>query len=97
MENAKANALTPGLLVLAFTMSSGMWGLLYLGAASVRSRLVNHPHVAVEGQIDPPLASLSDYSQAELPTRTRARVEKTRKRRLGPTYAARVFSRSSSL
>ena len=97
MENGKANEPAPGLLMLAFVMSLGMWGLLYLGAASVWSRLVNHPHVAVEGQFDPQLASLSNDPQATLPTRTRARVEKTRKRQLGPTYAARVFSRSSSL
>jgi hypothetical protein len=96
MENGKANEpATNVVLMLAIAMSLGMWGLLYLGAASVWSRLVNHTDVAVEGHSIPHLASLADLPQVRLPSRTRAKT--ARKRRLGPTLAARVFNRSSSL
>lgn len=92
----KENALTLNTpLILAMAVSLGMWGLLYLGGASVWSRLVNHSEVAVEERSTPQLASLTDQSQVKLPARSR--VKATRKRRFGPSLAARVFNRSTSL
>jgi hypothetical protein len=94
----KAHEPAPNVL-LGFTLAAGlsvaMWGLLYLGVASVWPRQVNRPDVAVEGQAVPHLASLANQPRAHLPTRTR--VKTARKRRRGPSMVARIFNPSTSL
>jgi hypothetical protein len=82
-------------LAVAIGLSAAMWGLIYLGVASVWPWLANRPDIAVEGQGVPHLASLADQPQAQLPTGTRVRA--TRQRQRGPYLAARVFSPSMSV
>ena len=82
-------------LAVAVALSLGLWGLIYLGAASVWSRLVDHSVIAVEREGVPHLASLADQPRAQLPTGIR--VKATRKRRRGPHLAARVFNPSTSV
>jgi hypothetical protein len=82
-------------LVVAVALSVGLWGLIYLGVASVWSRLVDHSVIAVDGENVPHSASLVDKPRAQLPTQTR--VKATRKRRRGPHLAARVFRPSTSV
>jgi hypothetical protein len=91
--NEPARNLRLGLAV-AVGLSVAMWGLVYLGVASVW-RLANRPYIAVEGQGVPHLTSLGNQPRAQLPTGTR--VKATRKRRRGPYLAARVFNPSRSV
>ena len=44
-------------LAVAMGLSAAMWGLIYLGVASVWPLLANRPDIAVEGQGVPHLAS----------------------------------------
>ena len=90
--NEPARNLRLGLAVAA-GLSVAMWGLIYLGVASVWHRQANRPYIAVEGQGVPRLAHLAD--RAQLPTR--ARVKAARKKRGGPHLASRVFSPSRSV
>jgi hypothetical protein len=83
----------PNVLLIAVAMSLGIWGLLYLGVASIWSRLANQSHIAVEGEVVPQIANLTDQPKMNFPARTK--VKNTRKRWLGPALAARVFHRSS--
>jgi hypothetical protein len=95
VENGNANVHAPAVgLLIAIAMSFGMWGLLYLGAASLWSRVVS-PEVASEGRNVPQYASLTDDPQVKLPTQTSRRPKTTQKRRHGPTFAARAYNRSS--
>ena len=82
-------------LAVAMGLSAAMWGLIYLGVASVWPGLANRPDIAVEGQGIPHLASLADQRRAQLPTGTR--VKATRKRRRVPHLASRVFTPSMSV
>jgi hypothetical protein len=82
-------------LAVAMGLSAAMWGLIYLGVASVWPWLANRPDIAVEGQGVPHLASLADQPRAQLPTGIW--VKATRKRRRGPNLASRVFSPSMSV
>jgi hypothetical protein len=82
-------------LAVAMGLSAAMWGLIYLGVASVWPRQTNRPDLAVEGQGVPHLASLADQRRAQFPTGTR--VKATRKKRRGPHLAARVFNPSTSV
>ena len=95
MEGAnKANEPVPNVLLM-LAMAAGMWGLVYLGVASVWPREVNRPSVAVERENVPHLASLTNQPQAKLPTRNKLKAK--RKRRMGPSLAERVFKPSTSL
>ena len=93
MESAdKGNEPTPNVLLM-LALAVGMWGLLYLGLRAAGPG--RNPDIAVEAESVPQLANLSNQPQVTLPTRTRAKA--TRQRRFGPSLAARVFSRSTSL
>jgi hypothetical protein len=81
-------------LAVAMGLSAAMWGLIYLGVASVWPWLANRPDVAVEGQSVPHLASLAQ-PRAQLPAGIW--VKATRKRQRGPHLASRVFSPSMSV
>jgi hypothetical protein len=82
-------------VLLMIAIAAGMWGLVFLGAASVWPRQVSNPDKS-EGEHVPQLASLADQPQPEyLPTRARAKAN--RQRRLGRSLAARVFNPSTSL
>jgi len=92
------NEPTPNLrlgFAVAVGLSAAMWGLIYLGVASAWLWLANRPDISVEGQGVPHLASLADQPRAQLPTGTR--VKATRKRRRDPHLAARVFNPSTSV
>ena len=96
MEDGNANVHAPAVgLLIATAVSFGMWGLLYLGAASLWSRVVSQLEVASEGRNVPQYASLTDDPQVKLPTQTSRRPKTTQKRRHGPTFAARAFNRSA--
>jgi hypothetical protein len=88
----KANEPAPKVYVM-LAMAAGMWGLVYLGAASVWPR--DRANLAVEGGHTPQLASLADHPKVKLPTR--GRVKAKRKRRMGSSFANRVFRSSTSL
>jgi hypothetical protein len=95
VEDGNANVHAPAVgLLIATAVSFGMWGLLYLGAASLWSRVVSQPEFASEGRNVPQYASLADDPQVKLPTQT-SRPKNTQKRRHGPTFAARAFNRSA--
>ena len=93
--NEPAPNLRLGGLAVAMGLSAAMWGLIYLGIASVWLWLANHPDIAVEGQGVPNLARLADQPRAQLPTGTKVKAK--RKRRRGPHFAARVLSPSTSV
>jgi hypothetical protein len=70
---------------LAVGLSATMWVLIYLGVASIRPRQANSPDIAVEGQLAPQLAGLTDAPRVILPIRTK--VNATQKRRRGRRQA----------
>jgi hypothetical protein len=88
----KANEPAPKVYVM-LAMAAGMWGLLYLGAATVWPR--DRSDLTVEGRHAPQLASLTDHPKVRLPTRTKVKAK--RNRRIGPSFANRVFRSSTSL
>jgi len=88
----KANEPAPKVYVM-LAMAAGMWGLLYLGAATVWPR--DRSDLTVEGRHAPQLASLTDHPKVRLPAR--AKVKAKRNRRMGPSFANRVFGSSTSL
>jgi hypothetical protein len=90
----QANEPAPNVLLM-LAMAAGMWGLVYLGVASVWPRGVDRSDLAVEGRHVPQLASVTDQPVAKLPTRTTVKTK--RKRRVGPSFAQRVFGPSASL
>jgi hypothetical protein len=88
----EANEPAPKVYVM-LAMAAGMWGLLYLGAATVWPR--DRSDLTVEGRHAPQLASLTDHPKVRLPTRTKVKAK--RNRRIGPSFANRVFRSSTSL
>ena len=88
----KANEPAPKVYVM-LARAAGMWGLLYLGAATVWPRDRSEP--TVEGRHAPQLASLTDHPKIKLPTRTKVKAK--RNRGMGPSFANRVFRSSTSL
>ncbi len=88
----KANEPAPKVYVM-LAMAAGMWGLLYLGAATVWPR--DRSDLTVEGRHAPQLASLTHHPEVRLPARTKVKAK--RNRRTGPSFANRVFRSSTSL
>ena len=75
----KANEPAPNIVVM-LVMAAGMWVLVYLGVASVWPRDRFNP--TTEGTHTPQLAVLTGRPNVTLPTRTKVRAK--RKRRKGP-------------
>jgi hypothetical protein len=80
-------------VLLMVALALGMWGLVYLGAASLWPR--QSPALAVESVHAPQLASLTAPPQMKSPMRTGVKAKRTR--RIGPSLAQRVLRPSTSL
>jgi hypothetical protein len=85
----------PPNVLLMLAMAVGMWGLIYLGIASVWSREPDRPGVSIEREYVPQVATL-DEQLPRLRSSSPASMRAMHNKRSSQTFAQRILRASPS-